>query len=162
MGPLYHLTECAERLTALQEAARVARPGGVIVAVGISRFASLHDAMRSGVLDDPELWATVERDLRDGQHRNPFPDRHPTWFTTAFLHPPQELAAEVRAAGLQLENLLAIEGPGWLFADRWADRSQRPGILRAIRTVEREPSLLGQSGHLLAVARPEAGMGPTA
>jgi hypothetical protein len=32
-------------------------------------------------------------------------------------------------------------------------RGQRPAILRAIRAVERELSLLGQSGHLLAVAR---------
>jgi SAM-dependent methyltransferase len=153
MGPLYHLTERAERLAALAETGRVVRPGGLVAAVGISRFASLHDAMRRGLLDDPEMAAMVERDLRDGQHRNPSLDRNPGWFTTAFFHHPDELAAEVWDAGLELEGLLAIEGPGWLFEERWADPAQRASILRAVRAVEREPSLLGQSGHLLAVAR---------
>lgn len=56
-------------------------------------------------------------------------------------------------SALRLERLLAIEGPGWLVEDRWADPAQRPAILRAIRSVETEPTLLGQSSHLLAVAR---------
>src|SRR5687767_5696858 len=41
MGPLYHLTERVDRVAALAEARRVVRPGGVVLAVGISRFASL-------------------------------------------------------------------------------------------------------------------------
>jgi hypothetical protein len=41
MGPLYHLTEPAERTAALGEARRVLQRGGVIFAVGICRFASL-------------------------------------------------------------------------------------------------------------------------
>jgi SAM-dependent methyltransferase len=152
MGPLYHLTDRASRLTALAEAARVARPGGLIAAAAISRFASLLDGLRQGLLTDPEFAALVERDLREGQHRNPMPDRHPGWFTTAFFHHPDELAAEVRDAGLELEAVLAVEGPGWLFQDRWADPAQRDSILRAARAVEREPTLLGQSSHLLAIA----------
>src|SRR6266550_2049597 len=38
-GPLYHLTERVDRLTALHEAHRVLRSGGLLLAVGISRFA---------------------------------------------------------------------------------------------------------------------------
>jgi SAM-dependent methyltransferase len=153
MGPLYHLTERSERLAALAEAARVVRPGGLVAAVAISRFASLLDSLRRGLLTNPELVAMVERDLREGQHRNPSLELNPNWFTTAFFHHPDELAAEVRDAGLDLEAVLAIEGPGWLFEDRWTDSAQRDSVLRAIRAVEREPSLLGQSSHLLAVAR---------
>jgi SAM-dependent methyltransferase len=152
MGPLYHLTERSERLAALGEAARVMRPGGLVAAVAISRFASLLDSLRRGVLRNPDLIAMVERDLRDGQHRNPSLEANPNWFTTAFFHHPDQLAAEVREAGLDLEAVLAVEGPGWLFEDQWADPAQRDSVLRAIRAVEREPSLLGQSSHLLAVA----------
>jgi len=39
-GPLYHLTDKKDRLKTLQEAHRVLKPGGVLLAVGISRFSS--------------------------------------------------------------------------------------------------------------------------
>ena len=71
MGPLYHLTERADRLQALREARRVVRPGGWLFAVGISRFTSLLDGLSAGFLDDPAFARIVEQDLRNGQHRNP-------------------------------------------------------------------------------------------
>src|SRR5258705_12570098 len=40
LGPLYHLTEREDRLNAQREAGRVLRPGGVLLAAGISRLAS--------------------------------------------------------------------------------------------------------------------------
>jgi SAM-dependent methyltransferase len=43
LGPLYHLTDRADRLTAWREAARAVRPGGVVIGAVISRFASLFD-----------------------------------------------------------------------------------------------------------------------
>lgn len=152
LGPLYHLTERAERLLALREAWRVLRPGGVVVAVGISRFASLLDGLARGALGDPPIAGMVARDLREGQHRNPTPGRATGWFTTAFFHHPDELAAEVTEAGFALEALLGVEGPGGYVGD-WGKPRHREAILRAARAVEREPSLLGMSAHLLAVGR---------
>ena len=51
-GPLYHLTAREDRLLALQEAARVARPGGLVFAAVISRFASLYDGLKRGFIFD--------------------------------------------------------------------------------------------------------------
>jgi ubiquinone/menaquinone biosynthesis C-methylase UbiE len=153
LGPLYHLTERSDRITALSEAQRVLRPGGVVLAVGISRFGSLLDALRQGVLNDPEARSIIERALGDGQHRNPGMERYPGWFTTAYFHLPGELADEVTESGLALEALLGIEGPGGFVGDGWKDPEQRPHILHAARAVEAEPSLLGLSAHILAVAR---------
>jgi SAM-dependent methyltransferase len=153
LGPLYHLTERAERVAALAEARRVVRPGGVVVAAAISRFASTVDGLLHGRLDEPEFEAMVERAVRDGQHRNP--TRRPEWFTTAYFHLPDELGREVAAAGLRLQAVLAVEGVGWFasgLAERLADPTRRERLLAAIRRVEAEPSLLGAGPHLLAIA----------
>jgi SAM-dependent methyltransferase len=153
LGPLYHLTERADRLRALAEAGRVLRPGGYVFIAAISRFASLLDGLWAYRLDDPAFVQIVERDLREGQHRNP--ENRPEWFTTAYFHHPDELVREVRDAGLILADLLAVEGPGWLlpeFEARWCDDRRRQELLDAIARIEREPSMLGVSAHLLAIA----------
>ena len=139
--------------SALSEARRVLRPGGVLAAAAISRFASTMDGLLRGYLDEPGFEAIVERDVRDGQHRNPA--GRPEWFTTAYFHLPEELAQEVADAGLRLQALLAVEGPAWMLPDiqaRLADPARRQRVLAAIRRVETAPSLLGASSHLLAVA----------
>jgi SAM-dependent methyltransferase len=69
LGPLYHITDRAERVRALAEAKRVLGPGGVVAAAAISRFASLLDGLVSGLLSDPAFAPIVERDLAQGQHR---------------------------------------------------------------------------------------------
>jgi ubiquinone/menaquinone biosynthesis C-methylase UbiE len=154
LGPLYHLRERAERLQALAEARRVCRRGGVIIAAAISRFASTLDGLRGGYLEDPAFAAVADGDRRDGRHRNPTGD--PAYFTTAYFHRPEDLTAELSAAGLAHEATLAVEGAGWLLADlnaRLADERRRAVLLAALAALEAEPTLLGVSAHLLAVAR---------
>ena len=152
MGPLYHLTERDDRLTALREAFRVLRPGGTVVAKAINRFASLYDGLNRGWLDDTPFVEMLSRTLKDGQHRNP-KDRD--YFTTAFFHLPEELESEVREAGFVADELLAVQGPGVLANDleeRLADPAKRETLLALIRYVETERSLLGISPHIVVVA----------
>jgi ubiquinone/menaquinone biosynthesis C-methylase UbiE len=63
LGPLYHLTERADRVRALAEGRRVLRPGGVLAAAAISRYASAVDGLFRGHLREPGFEAIVERDL---------------------------------------------------------------------------------------------------
>ena len=154
LGPLYHLTLRDERIQALREAWRVVRPGGAVVAAAISRFASTIDGLLRGFLLDPEFEAIVERDVREGQHRNL--TGRPEWFTTAYFHLPEELRGEVKEAGFTVEALVGIEGPAWAVSDldAWLEDSrQRAKLLAAIGRVEAEPSLVGASAHLLVVGR---------
>lgn len=154
LGPLYHLPEQRDRLEAWSEARRVCRQGGIVIAAAISRFASTVDGLRGGYLEEPTFAAIAAGDRRDGRHRNP--TDNPAYFTTAYFHRPEELAAECGAAGLSHEATLAVEGPGWLLPDldaRLADHRRRTVLLDALQSVEAEPTLLGASAHLLAVAR---------
>ena len=154
LGPLYHLPDRTDRIQALAEAGRVCRRGGVVIVAAISRFASTLDGLRAGYLEDPAFAAVAEADRRIGRHRNPTGD--PAYFTTAYFHHPEELAAECVGAGLSHEVTRAVEGVGWLLPDldeRLADDRRRAVLLAALQSLEDEPTLLGVSAHLLAVAR---------
>ena len=152
LGPLYHLTERADRLRAMGEAARIVKSGGLIAVAAISRFASLFDGLARGFLFDHEFREIVERDLRDGQHRNP--NNRPHWFTTAYFHRPEDLRSEADEAGLEVQELVGLEGlGGWLpqLEDRWETEDGRQIILDAARAIESEPALLALSPHLLLI-----------
>ena len=99
LGPLYHLPDKSERLLALSEAYRVLRNGGVMVAAGISRFASMLDSLFEDRFGNPVHTDIVQNDLETGYHRNPTAE--PKYFTDAYLHRPEELGSEVVEAGFQ-------------------------------------------------------------
>jgi SAM-dependent methyltransferase len=154
LGPLYHLVDAEDRARALAEAARVLDPGGLLFAAAISRYASALDGLSRDLFEDARFAAIVEQDLRDGQHRNR--TERADYFTTAYFHDPDELRTEVTQAGLVVDGVYGLEGPAWMlpdFAERWADERRRADIVRLASALESEPSLLGASAHLLAVAR---------
>ncbi len=96
----------------------------------------------------------MDRDLAEGRHRNPS-DR-PEWFTTAYFHHPDELRQEAKAAGLQVVEIVGVEGLAkWLpqLQARFDTERDRDTIMFSARVVEREPTLLGLSAHLILVAR---------
>ncbi|MGV9797017.1 class I SAM-dependent methyltransferase [Mycobacterium sp. NPDC003449] len=152
LGPLYHLIDPRDRARALCEAHRVLRPGGVLMAAGISRFASTISGIASDAIGDPGFEAIVERDLRDGVHDNPDPVGRPEWFTLAYFHEPDELRAEIAGAGFDDVEILAIEGVAAMQAgEPPADQAAQDALQRAIRRVESEPSLLGATAHMMAI-----------
>jgi SAM-dependent methyltransferase len=152
LGPLYHLTERNDRIKALQEACRVVRPGGVVLAAAISRFTSAIDGMHRRLIEDAQFEAMIERDLQDGQHRNP--TGNPDWFTTAYFHLPGALEVECSEAGLIIQTSVAVEGPGWMLAglDDWLDDPMRRSkLLDTLRMIEAQPSLMGVSSHFIVI-----------
>lgn len=76
-GPLYHVVEKQERLLALEECRRLLKPGGVLFAAGITRYATLLWATTTygatnELIGEPEFMDMVEHELKTGQHiRNP-------------------------------------------------------------------------------------------
>lgn len=153
MGPMYHLVERSDRLTALREVHRVLKKDGYLIAAAISKFASTLDGFVRGYMDDPKFVEIAERDLIDGQHRNPYDNL--AYFTTAFFHHPDELKSEIGEAGFVHQHTFAVEGFGWMlqdFEEHWKNARRRERMLKFIRLTETEPSMIGMSAHLLAVA----------
>lgn len=145
LGPLYHLPDPEHRRQAFVQAVSVTAPGGVVIAVGISRYASLIDGLKRRILDDPTFRAVVERDLLDGQHRNPDVREHPEWFTTAYFHLPEELRSEAVQSGLEDVQLFAVEGPAWILEDVDDLHNQ----VFAARATESDPALMAATSHIM-------------
>lgn len=157
-GPLYHLVRHKDRLKALREAYRVLKAGGLLFAVGISRFASAIDGLMNEFIRDPAFIKIVRRDLKDGQHRNPTANL--VYFTDAFFHRPDELRQEIEQAGFRSVRLVAVDIFGYRIPNLdqyWSDGARRKTLLEILRRIESEPSLLGVGPHLMAIGRKPKG-----
>jgi hypothetical protein len=143
-------------LQALREAARIVVPGGLVMVVVISRWAVVLDGMlrlRMGE-GDPSFAAVIDAVVETGR----LDPMTPRGFG-GFVHRPDELRAEVAAAGLREIALVSVEGAGAYLVDmeeRWASPAARDLVLDVARRLEAVPELLGMGSHLLLVAcRPD-------
>jgi SAM-dependent methyltransferase len=153
LGPLYHQPVRGDRLRALREAARVVKPGGPVFAAAISRWAPRLDGE---VVERLDLEHASIRDQIQTVERT---GRLPPLFAGAFTgycHRPAQLRAEIRAAGLDVLDLVGLEGIAFALSDleaRLADPRGRAVIMNAARELAVIPELRGISPHLLATAR---------
>jgi SAM-dependent methyltransferase len=155
LGPLYHLLDRADRLSALRETARVVRPGGLVAAAAINRYASLFEHTATTLLDRDSVRSAVADILATGRHE---PGRK--GFTAAYFHTADELADELSAAGLTDVTVHGIEGPTWGLLKATEQHTGEPLVhtsmfeaaLHAARLAEPYPDLLAASSHMLAIA----------
>jgi SAM-dependent methyltransferase len=157
MGPMYHIIDRAGRVAALREAARVLRPSGVAVTAYISRFASLIDGYRNDLFKDTVYTDIVRRDIGTGIHLPPHGRND--YFTEAYFHHPSEIEGELTDAGFEKARVLSVEGFAWMLTDldaRLDDNSERALLFEWLDRIQEEASLLGVSGHLLAVSSARA------
>ena len=150
LGALYHLPEAADRSAALAEAARVTRPGGLVCASAISRYAWPLYGLRDGSLS-PERAATIAETLTTGR------DAPVGLLPGAFSHRPGDLADELRGAGLTEVEVSGIEGPGWVLFTPDLPEDRADGLLeaglRAARLCDGHADMAVMSAHLLACGR---------
>ncbi|MEP6696286.1 MAG: class I SAM-dependent methyltransferase [Pseudonocardiales bacterium] len=154
LGPLYHLYERADRLQALTEARRIARPRAPVFVAAISRWAPRLHGLLVGRLYEriPGMGAMVDAMEPGGVMSPLFPGSF-----CGYAHRPDELRAEIIEAGLAVEDLVTVEGLAFALpdlAERLAEPVSREVVFASARAVQRVPELLGIGPHLLAVARP--------
>jgi SAM-dependent methyltransferase len=152
LGPLYHLEHRTDRLQALAEVRRVVRPGGPVFVAAISRWATRMDGILR--LRLYESIPGAEAELSGIERTGRLPPLRPGSFC-GYLHRPGQLRAELAASGLQVLDLVGVEGPAYLLDDlaaRLADDEDRRVVLETARALERVPELLGIGPHLLATA----------
>jgi SAM-dependent methyltransferase len=150
LGPLYHLVDAADRALALSQAVRVTRPGGLLAAAAISRYAALLEFTGLGALDEAAM-VEIEHLVTTGRSAE-----EPSGFTTAHFHRPGELAAELVDAGLDEVVVYGIEGPAVPALDNAAPDQEAAVLdsaIRCARFVETDPALIAASPHLLGVGR---------
>lgn len=149
MGPLYHLRDRDDRATALREAYRTLRPGGRLLAEVVTRHAWLLDATSKGRLGEPQVWIDVEANVTTGASEA---EGSPIGGFFGYFHRLDELVDEVAEAGFVDIQLVAVEGWAWLLGDLANRLSQPADLLRALQLTEAEPSMLGVSPHVMALA----------
>lgn len=98
----------------------------------------------------PEVLDDVRGVERTGYFKPLFPGSF-----TGYAHRPQQLRAEIRAAGLAVKALVGLESAAFLLHDL-TEHIDNPTALNVLldsaRSLESVPELLGLSPHLLVVA----------
>ncbi|WP_037912017.1 class I SAM-dependent methyltransferase [Actinacidiphila yeochonensis] len=152
LGPLYHLPDRDERLQALGEAVRVARPGGLVAAAAINRYASVFEHTALAHLHTERLRESIADVLASASYDGR------RGFTVSYFHRAEELADELGAAGLRDVRVFGVEGPTWSLLKAVEQSTGAPpseelfaSALTAARLAEPYPELLAAGSHLLAV-----------
>ncbi len=164
MGPLYHITEMEERLSALKESLRLLKSGGILYAAALTPYSVLlhcttlyriEGKSKSKCLEDPDFLHMVKRELADGCHINPGRSVF-DGIGTSYFHTAKALREELAAGGFGHSEVHGVMGGAWLARDiesLWHDETARETLLETVRMVDGHEELMGLSGHLLAICR---------
>ncbi len=151
MGPLYHLLEPEERQQAVREAYRIIRPGGLIFATFITRYAPIRDMARKAPHRLIERWAEHDRIITTGQYQL----APGGGFTSAYFAHPTEVIPLMTSGNFATLDLIGCEGITSMIEDQlneaadevwetWVDLNYR---------LSKDPCTHGGAEHLLYIGQ---------
>jgi S-adenosylmethionine-dependent methyltransferase len=145
MGPLYHLILEEDRLTALRQAHRHLKKGGLIFSTFVSRFGIWGDVMK----DMPLYIKDVQSVLREGRDAELAykPGNFRGYFAT-----PEEILPLHEKAGFRMLALAGIETAGMRDDIYGGVSGKRQEMwLDLLFSISEQPSIIGASNHMLYV-----------
>jgi ubiquinone/menaquinone biosynthesis C-methylase UbiE len=159
-GPLYHLQRKEDRDLTIQEAKRVLKIDGVILAFAINYTASTLVGLLNGLIHKKPFFEMCKEELTSGIH-NP-PDDFPWLLAEAFYYKPAQLKKEFVSQELVHLNTYAVEGLAWLDKDFFINLSndkRKNTLLELIQLTENDPYLLPFSPHMMIATKKQATYG---
>ena len=153
-GPLYHLQKREDRVTAIVEAKRVLKKGGIILGFAINSTASTVVGLMNGMIHADSFFNMCKEELTTGVHNAP--KDFPFLLADAFYHKPQELKTEFLEQDLRLINLFAVEGMIWLDQEYFAnmiDQKKSKTLKKLQKITENDESLLAFSPHMMIAVK---------
>ncbi len=153
-GPLYHLQNEKDRTTTIQEAKRVTKNNGIILAFAINYTASTLVGLLNGLIHERAFFEMCKEELTTGIH-NP-PNDFSWLLAEAFYHNPSQLKDEFTNQELIHLNTYAVEGMAWLDKDFFSNllNTKRKRVLsELIQITENDPYLLPFSPHMMIATR---------
>ena len=139
----------------LSEMLRVLKPGGLLFTANITAYAStlhfvsVYDKKRRPALDSDAVFSGLERTVKTGVHTG-------GGLGLGYFHKPEELKAEIEDAGFLDVDIRGVIGPCWLIRNlerAWKNEKKRENIMRVVRLLEKEESIMGLSTHFLSISR---------
>ena len=164
MGPLYHITDYNERISAIEESRRLLKDGGVLFTAALTPFSVLlynitvYDPLGENpnkTLEDSNFIRMVEREIKDGHHINPN-NKIYSGIGSAYLHTAKTLREELCAGGFEESTIHSMMGGAWLAKDiekLWENEASKNALMNTVRLLDTCEEIIGLSGHLLSVSR---------
>jgi len=149
-GPLYHLQNEEDRNLTIQEAKRVVKNNGIILAFAINYTASTLVGLLNGLIHKKPFFEMCKEELTIGKHDPP--EDFPWLLAEAYYHKPEQLKDEFINQGLTYLNTYAVEGMAWLdkdFFSNMLNEKRKRTLLELIQVTENDPYLLPFSPHMM-------------
>ncbi|PSP55435.1 class I SAM-dependent methyltransferase [Halobacteriales archaeon QS_1_67_19] len=151
-GVLSHVLDPEERLGAIRELRRVAKPDAPVFVAVIGRLSSIRFGLKHGerigllahLAETGDYTENAVRELANGEG----------WAECHFFRA-DEFESELEAGGLAVETLVGLEGPASQLQDELADLDgdEMADVREMVRELREDRSVVDTSEHMLAVCR---------
>jgi hypothetical protein len=151
IGPLSDRHLQADRVDYLVGVGQAMRPGGLVIAVVLGRYAPFYSAVLTDLLSVPGVTETAVETVRTGAVASSLPTDPPA----TYAHSPADVEAEFGEAGFDRVEVVGVDGYCALLAAtqaRMSDLTSRAALLAVLRDLEHDEVTVMTSSTLVGIS----------